>query len=170
MNALYPVLKLYPSRKYFYHAREAAFSLVESLICLSILSIVFYFGIPSLSQLSNNNQLAVIKQDLTNAIRFAKTQAVAENQPLLLRPLAAGDWSQGVVVMTEHLKTIQEWHWEGMAVHVVWHGFQSSYLRFSPNINQNTLNGFFLMNNQGNQQIKLIVNRIGRVRMEKSIV
>ena len=60
------------------------------------------------------------------------------------------------------------WPWRTTAYHVLWHGFLSdTYLRFTPDMSQASLNGYFLIESS-TLRVKMMVNRVGRVREIKT--
>lgn len=126
------------------------------------------FGAPITSRLYQKNQIQVIENDIKSAIRFAKVHALTTGNHMYLTPLPnAAHWSSGMqlYVNNEPPQIIQEWHWQHPAIHVTWHGFQSNqYLLFSPEVSRNAVNGYFVIKANGSHMIKLMVNRMGRVR------
>ena len=95
---------------------------------------------------------------------------------MLLTPLPnSSDWSKGMVLFVDNEKhhytstthVIYEWHWQFPLIQVSWKGFQSSqYLLFSIEASQNGVNGFFLIKDNLQQMAKLVVNRMGRLKVE----
>jgi Tfp pilus assembly protein FimT len=146
-------------------------TLIESLICLTILIIALFFSLPSNTLLIEKNQVHGVETDIKNAIRYAKMQALISNEPLMLAPLSGlNDWSFGMQLSSVNRhhqeKTIlYTWHWRYKNLQVVWQGFQSpNYLRFSNDLKHSTTNGYFLINNQ-HFKSKLVINRFARVRI-----
>lgn len=88
-------------------------------------------------------------------------------------PLHDNDWSSGLVLLRERdflsspHTVLYAWQWRSMAWHVAWHGFLSdSYLRFTPDLRQLALNGYFFIENEMQPGVKIMVNRVGRVRRQ----
>lgn len=152
----------------------AAFTLIELLIALAIAGLSLMFIMPYASSLQQKNQLCVVQDDITSAIRFAKTQALISDNNIILTPLPGmTDWSHGISAFVDnatHQYTLDdqllfEWHWQSSAIEVTWHGFQSSqYLLFAAESHRNAANGYFLIKAKSLPPIKLLVNRLGRVR------
>ena len=113
----------------------------------------------------------VAVDDIKGAIRFAKREVWLSNAPLILRPSLDGkNWSKGIQLWEDdgtHANSLTvthhyEWHLKG--VHITWHGFQANdYLLFTRELSQNTLNGYFVIENDTGKRV-LVVNRLGRVR------
>ena len=141
-------------------------NLIEVLICLAISSIVLFFALPFTPSLYKKNQLDIIEPDIINAIRFAKTQSLMTGDNLLLTPLSgANDWSRGMSLFVDNpqhhyspgVKQLREWHWQARGVQIAWRGFQSTnYLRFATDISHSAINGYFIIENNANQHVKLI--------------
>jgi len=153
----------------------AGVTLVELLLGLAILAVVWFFCVPFGAQQYKKNQLNLVVDELNTIIHYAKIQALLLGEPLVLTPLpASDDWSLGMILFvdnkkhqyTEGSKLIHEWRWHSDAINVKWQGFQSShYLLFDNNLRHSAVNGYFLINNNL-QQYKVIVNRVGRTRIE----
>ena len=153
---------------------DAGLTLIELLVCLSLLAIILCFTLPFGSALYQKNQLQLKANAIKNAIQMAKTQALLTGESLALTPLPeALDWSEGMLLFvddgkhryTPGLKLVHEWHWKLTGIQVTWHGFQSKdYIRFTSELGRNTANGYFRIANATNAPIKLIVNRLGRVK------
>lgn len=152
------------------HARRAAgFTLLEILTCLLLLSVISFFSLSYTPSLYKKNQLQALTSEIKSSIHIAKMQALIEGKPLMLAPLYPANWSNGMELIIDNPnhqkdKPLYEWHWKPANIHVEWHGFQSNeYLLFASDLRASHTNGYFLIKN-ANQQIKLVVNRLGRVR------
>lgn len=158
--------------------RTAGLSLIELLTALMILSILCGFGMSCFVGLLNRNQEAVLADEIKQAIQFAKIQALTHDRTLTLAPLSEdADWSKGMRLFednqthqyTTHSTLIREWRWHAKAINVTWHGFESTtYLRFTPALLTRGANGQFIVQDGKKHQIKLILNRLARVREERS--
>lgn len=154
----------------------SGFTLLELLVCLSLVAIVFFFALPFGASLHHKNQLETLIDSVSNGITIAKTQALARGETLVLSPLNdSTDWSQGMWLFVDNqqhtyrpgAKLLYEWHWQAEGVSMIWHGFQSdNYLLFTPDIARNTVNGYFLIKHGHQPPIKLVVNRLGRVKLK----
>lgn len=68
-------------------------SLIELLVTLSIISLVLFVGLPSISDIIRKNQLDTTTQDLLTAIQTTRTLAVMQHKRAVLK--ANTDWRQG---------------------------------------------------------------------------
>ena len=150
-----------------------AFTLIELLLSLTLLAILLFFAVPFASSMHEKNQIQVIQDDIRSAIRFAKTQAMISGNNILLTPLPdSNDWSNGMLLFVDNPKhhytadtqPLQKWQWFSSGIQVTWKGFQSShYLLFSADLSKNATNGTFIIRNQSQIRVKLVVNRLGMV-------
>lgn len=156
--------------------RFQGFSLLELLVVLMILGIVSGYGLSFLPSLFNKNQHEVIADEIKQAIHFAKIEALTRDRVLTLSPISEdADWSTGMRLFednqmhhdTPKSMVVREWRWRRGSIKVTWQGFESKdYLRFTPDLLSRSANGCFLIQDGRNQQIKLVVNRLARVRQE----
>lgn len=153
------------------------FTLLELLTALIVFGILCGFGLTYLSASQSKNQLQVVADEIKQAIHYAKIEALVNAHTVTLSPRTQNnDWSDGMLLFVDNqlhhnepeTKLIREWKWRASAVHVHWHGFESShYLRFSPNLMSRGCNGYFIIENNQSKRIKLVVNRLGRVYVFK---
>jgi len=164
---------LYKHASYMQRSGERGFTLMELLLCLCLISIIGFFSLTYLPPLYKKNHVEAISADIKTAIHAAKLQALVMGKTLVLTRLPdTKDWSRGMLLFednanhqfTPDIKPLYQWHWKSTGTHVSWHGFRSSeYLLFATDLNSCVTNGFFTIQNNG-QLVKLIVNRVGRVR------
>lgn len=155
-----------------------AFTLVELLLGLSLLGILLFFTLPFESSLHQKNQVQVIQDDIIAAVRYAKTNALTRGKNVILTPLVnSHDWSDGMMLFIDNAthrytpddKLLHEWHWPSTEIHVSWKGFQSShYLLFSADATQNSVNGSFLINGNSKHAVKIVINKLGRIKKSTS--
>lgn len=146
--------------------KSDGFTWIESLISLALLAVLLMMGIPYTARLYQKNQVQVIQYEIASAIRFSRLRAMSEGRALVLRPLlASNDWSNGMQLMSGD-EQLFEWHWATpQKIRVDWHGFQSNrFLRFVPDANEFATNGYFSIHSASFPPVKLVVNRLGRVR------
>ena len=158
---------------------QSGLTLIEILIGLSLFSVIFLISISFYSSLHKKIELSIIVEEIKGAIQFAKLEAMIEGENLVLAPIFnSKDWSEGIILFVDNKehkylansKIIHEWHWGKSKVHVSWKGFQSSnYLLFSNELSRMAVNGNFIIKNLIGGQVKLIVNRIGRVKVSNSL-
>ena len=159
-----------------YHEEDVqGFTLIELLLSLAILIIVMCFSIPFASSLHQKTLLQARQDEIKAAIRYARTQSQLLGKNLILTPiLNSNDWSKGMRLFVDnpkHLYTpdttvIHEWHWNKSSLQITWHGFQSNhYLLFASDNNRNATNGYFSIQMQSGTIVKMVVNRLGRIRI-----
>ena len=147
-------------------------TLIELLICLAIFSIVWFFSLPSSSELTDRNQIECVKNDIESALQYAKMQSMLRNETLLIMSLPnEQNWSHGIAVFSgadlSNLKPLHMWPWHFKNIQVLWKGFQSrNYLRFATGINHYATNGHFLIQGQYSA-VKLVINRFARLRVDR---
>lgn len=128
---------------------------------------------PSNRSLFQQNQLKVIENEISNAIRYARKMSLLYDVRLALTPLAdSKDWSKGMILFIDNKrhtyqigdKLLHQWQWNHQDLHVIWKGFLSnSYLLFSSNLKNAATSGHFDLFTTTSQHKKLIINRFGRI-------
>lgn len=149
-------------------------TLVELLISLSLFAIFSLFSLAYLPSLYKKNQLQSRRDELKQALSVAKTEALMRGETLILTPLSnTKDWSTGMLLFVDnsaHAYTpttalIHKWQWPLAGVTMAWHGFQSNhYVLFAKEMTERSSNGYFSLSNALQQQVTLVINRLGRVR------
>lgn len=152
------------------------FTFIELLATLALLAVALCFCLPISSAFHKKNQTQVIIDEIKQAIELAKTEALLTGDRLILTSLTENDWSSGMVLFKDTApqdkrtpkELLHKWQWQTKGIRLTWYGFQSKhYLLFTPEIGSNTVNGYFLLKNALQQQYKLVVNRLGRVKEER---
>ncbi len=152
-----------------------AYTFIELLLSLAIVSLLLFFAIPFNSSIHQKNQCLVIENDVKQAISYAKTQAWIRGQNLILRPKYMDDWSHGMILFIDNAThkyhntapIIHEWSWNFANIVIDWHGFQSrDYLVFYADSRKNVLNGTFNITSH-NARVRLVINKMGRVKQLK---
>lgn len=154
--------------------KTKGFTLLELLICLSIMAIIGFFSLSSWRCFQESNEIRIRESSIKEAILYAKQQSFILKKKLVLAGLHNGDWSTGLIlfidkgdhhyVSSEQL--IRQWQWSSTLVHVHWKGFYSKeYLLFAPDFRQSALNGQFEISGEEGGSVILVVNRLGRVRV-----
>lgn len=152
--------------------RVSGLSLFEILIVLLLVSLVFGFGLPLTTQWYHNQLATMMEKDIEQAVEQGIQESHILGEPLRLVPLRDKEWSTGLALLREADLTttppvvaLYVWQWRNTANHVIWHGFLSNaYLRFTPELGQAALNGYFLIDSPNHPGRRILVNRIGRIR------
>ncbi len=153
------------------------FTLIELLISLALLGVVLLYAFSFTASFENKNRVQVLADEVSGAIRYARTEALLRGESLILTQSSNGSsWSEGMVLFvddgthryTPGVKLLHEWRWTSKGIVMAWHGFNSEkYLLFSSKLGKNTINGRFEIRSSVHQKISLIVNRWGRVRVSQ---
>jgi len=153
--------------------KNRGLGLVELLVGLMILSILFFFCMPLGQRLYQNNQLELIKDEITAVVNYAKTMAILNELPLALTPLpGARDWSAGMLLFIDNKEhqyknkrqLIHQWQWKNQGIRVSWRGFNSTqHLIFARDLRHSALSGHFIIEGVQGKMIKLTLNRLGRM-------
>ena len=146
-------------------------SLFEMLIVMLLLGIMMAFGLPLTSHWYADQHIWIMQKDIEQALEYGIQKSLILGEPLRLMPLQNNTWSAGIALWRERdckekgSAALYTWQWKHAAYHVTWHGFQSNtQLRFTPDLSQSALNGHFLIETSDHHGIKIMVNRLGRVR------
>lgn len=130
----------------------------------------FYLGMNANNQLKT--QVSVAQHRLTQAVQFARNQALVKHSVLILHPLEQGNWAKGMVLVkdpAEHRfshqeEVVYEWHDLRSPLTITWSGFHSpDALIFSHALGHAALNGHFSIGYQGVELGRIIINRLGRL-------
>jgi len=79
---------------------QAGFTLVELITVLSIIAILAALAMPELSGVLTEQRLRASATDLMSSVLVARSEAIKRNAQVEVRPLVAGDWTQGWIVAT----------------------------------------------------------------------
>ncbi|WP_203454439.1 prepilin-type N-terminal cleavage/methylation domain-containing protein [Legionella sp. MW5194] len=155
------------------NSRQQAFSLVELLVSLALFTLLlsFYLGMNANNQLKT--QLTVAQHRLTQAMHYARNQALVKRSVLILHPMEQGNWAKGMVLFKDpgehrfnHQEVVYEWHDPGSPLTITWSGFHSpDALVFSHTLRHAAANGYFSISYQGVELGRVIINRLGRLRV-----
>mgnify|MGYP006075327753 CR=1 FL=1 len=150
-------------------------TLSELLITMALLSGLMFFLVPLGSKFIHRNELDERVNALRNGIKFSQNQALLKGKTLLLSPLSEKKgWSSGMQLLvkdtlsTSSKDIIRQWQWHnGKGLELTWRGFNiKNALVFSSNLNASTLSGSFLISQNKQLKRKIIINRLGRMRIE----
>jgi len=145
---------------------KPAFTLLELIIVLTIISILSLLTVPTLQRMIYYHASYVDMARLYRSIYFTRSQAIYRQQMTQLSPIN-GHWRHGYIV-TIHDRPLA--HFQGIrpGAHLIWKNFPNSpYLQFTPEGFTNYQNGTFTYTSaDGNLTRKLIINQAGRIRIE----
>ncbi|MGV3740113.1 MAG: pilus assembly FimT family protein [Gammaproteobacteria bacterium] len=148
------------------------FTLLEFLVVIFFMSLIFAFSLPLTSKWYQDHLVWVIQKNIEQAIEQGTQESLILGEPLRLIPLHDQAWRSGLMLVRESdlankkQDPLHIWQWPNTVYHIIWHGFLSNtYLRFTPDLSQSAMNGYFLIENSAHHGVKMVVNRIGRVRV-----
>ncbi|GCA57185.1 putative major pilin subunit [Pseudomonas sp. SCT] len=93
---------------------QQAFTLIELMITIGILSIVLAIAVPALSQSVNNVRLTSLINDLTTSATYARSEAVKRSRQVVICrannarngcDLSGGSWSSGWLIFVDSAAT-----------------------------------------------------------------
>lgn len=153
--------------------KNPGFTLLECLICLTILAITLCFAFPLTHTWYQQKQIDALEYQFKQALTYAKTQATLRGTMVCLTHLPGLDnWAKGMrlIEQTTTPKTLYEWRWSFSAISVVWHGFQShDAICFHADVQHQAANGSLLVLSQHGVVKTWVINRLGTLRVEKTL-
>ncbi|WP_131794702.1 GspH/FimT family pseudopilin [Fluoribacter gormanii] len=153
------------------------FTLLELLITMSVFIGLSIIGIGSYTYFVKKNEEKTIIDELRTAVQYAKMQAIILGNPVYLSPQdTTSNWSKGIVLnflnkKTNQMELIYQWQWSHPRWDLHWDGASSTKkITFSTYPGQAISNGrFILMNLETHEQIVIILNRLGRIRVSNNL-
>lgn len=159
---------------------EVGFTLIESMIAVSVLAILFSLALPSFSNAITNSRLTSQANLLVSAINQARSEAIRRGQHVVVRKINA-EWESGwrVFVDIDRATNAKKNIFDSgtdiqLSVHPALptnftlrgnHNFVN-FIRYQPNGDSNNIGSFVLCESGHVEGAKLlIVNSIGRVRV-----
>jgi prepilin-type N-terminal cleavage/methylation domain-containing protein len=148
-------------------------TLLEVLIALAIISAVTVLYVNSASVLVRKNEQQTLIDDIKNAIKYTRLNAITLGCPLYLEPIdPSRDWSKGMKLLKKNankMELLHQWHWNHSNWSVSWVGGYSSKIikvAHSP-VNAISNGTFFLLNLKTHDRTKLVLNRLARVKLSQ---
>ena len=78
-----------------YLKKTSGFTLIELLIVLAIIGIISLVGVPNYNTFLEKSRFEKATNNLYNAYRFARSEAIKTSSPMTLKPKEVNDWSDG---------------------------------------------------------------------------
>ncbi len=168
---------LYRYSKFFMPAtyrRIKGWTLVELSIVFVLITILISIAVPSWQSYIQRKQLQTAQQTIIDAINYARVIAIIRQQPVALcSPF--DNWALGFSVVESQSKqnclkasVIRQWQLNYQKkMTITWRGFgKTQQLSFYPNPMHWAVNGKFILSLGQQKPIHLIVNRLGKTRVE----
>ncbi|MFJ4068542.1 GspH/FimT family pseudopilin [Pseudomonas sp. NPDC089996] len=89
--------------------RQRGVTLIQMMFALAMAALLTQLGMPAYAKLSDDLHRAAAARDLAQALRSARSHAMLQSQPVLVRPLE-NDWSKGWIVQLEHNQQVLREH------------------------------------------------------------
>lgn len=147
-------------------SRTDGLTLVELLLCVSLLSLLLCFGLPLYRQHEVVTRQKLFEKELTTLLTTARLQAFVLQKTLRLEPFhfsPTEGWQKGIRLREDKgVSVLHEWTWPATHPLVVWSGFRSnSSIVIDAYPEKLAMNGYFQVGKH-----RLVVNRFGRIRAE----
>ncbi|WP_225316912.1 GspH/FimT family pseudopilin [Legionella longbeachae] len=157
--------------------KATGFTLLELIITMTLFACLLIMGVSSYSYFLRKNEQQIIIDELRNAIRYAKLQAMINGNSVFLIPLDVSlNWAKGMTLnfmnrQTNQVELIYQWQWSHPHWSLHWTGVSSNNkIIFSNNPTQAMSNGHFsLININTHEKITLTLNRLGRIRLSNNL-
>lgn len=166
---------------------QYAFSLLELLWVVVILSILGLIALPLENKFLARHQVTIYAHEILEILQLARESAIRYGSVVSLCPSVDGqtcghNWRQGQILFLDkngdvqlesHADVIRYWGQLPSNIQLSWHGFLSdNYLQFEPSGIGDRHNGHFVICVESNGlqlQQMIIVNRTGRARLSNEI-
>lgn len=158
------------------------FTLIEMMVALAVLAILLTIGLPAFGGLIDRQRLDTTANTLIRSVQFTRGEAARRNEFVTMAPLDEhwhGGWlvfidanhngrhDSGEIILREDRPS--------SSTHIHANANIASYLRYNPQGESQLLNGgfqsgtfSFCPNRPGVKGRQLIINRVGRARMQRA--
>lgn len=160
------------------------FTLIEMMVAVAVLAILLSVGLPAFGALIDNQRLDISVNALMRSVQFTRGEAARRNQYVTMAPLDKR-WQSGWVIFIDTNNngeyddgepTLRE-DKPPSATPIHANANIASYLRYNPQGESQLLNGgfqsgtfSFCSNRVGAKGRQLIINRVGRARVQRAVV
>ncbi len=150
-----------------------AFTLVELLAALTLLSILLMIAIPAGRHLLVQNRAAADVNQLLTAINYARNEAITRGEIITLcksndMHTCSGSWQGGQIIVNEHQQILRTFSHLSSGVKLIWNSSgknQDTYLKFSPTGFTQGQRGSFYYCSDKQMSKTIIVADTGRTRV-----
>ena len=160
------------------------FTLIELMVAVAVLAILLSIGLPAFGGMIDNQRLDNSVNTLLRSVQYTRAQAARRNQYVTMAPLDT-HWHSGWLIFIDANDNGQHDSGEIIlreakppaATHIHANANIASYLRYNAQGESQLLNGgfqsgtfSFCPNRSGAQGRQLIINRVGRARMQNAVI
>lgn len=160
------------------------FTLLELLVALAVLSVLLAIGVPALGSLLDDQRMDSSVSSLLYSVRYTRSEAVRRNRPVTMAPID-GDWNNGWLTFLDHnhdglydpADTLLQAEYPARNLQLPANANIAAYLRYNAQGESELLNGgfqsgtfSFCPRQAGRDGRRLIINRIGRARVERALI
>ncbi|MFJ4441669.1 GspH/FimT family pseudopilin [Pseudomonas sp. NPDC089422] len=89
--------------------KQRGVTLIQMMFALAMAALLTQLGMPAYARLSDGLHRAAAARDLALALRSARSHAMLQSQPVLVRPLE-NNWGKGWLVQLEHNQQVLREH------------------------------------------------------------
>lgn len=148
--------------------QQKAFSLVELLVVLTLLSIVISLAMPHLRSVVEKNRDDALRNLLLSHLSHTRMQAVTSDRSHILCGSSNGvscngDWNSNWLLLTAADNSPLRQHQPNSTKKLCW-SRPGNAITYRPNGTSPTSNGRFALCDGGTATWQLVINRQGRVR------
>lgn len=153
--------------------KDKGFTLIELLFSFALLGILLLMSFYSSTNVALKNDQKLLIDDIRTAIDYAKIQAIILHSRISLKAInGSSNWSDGMALywvnQKKHkIEQLYQWEWHHPQWLVTWSGAkeQNSLVFSDKPLNAMSNGTFDLYNIQSKRHMKIIVNRLGRVKI-----
>lgn len=160
------------------------FTLIEMMVAIAVLAILLSIGLPAFGGLIDSQRLDTSANTLIRSVQFTRSEAARRNQHVTMAPLDA-HWHSGWLIFIDANNNGQ--HDSGEIIlredkppsttRIHANASLASYVRYNAQGESQLLNGgfqagtfSFCPNRSGAEGRQLIINRVGRARMQRAVI
>jgi len=167
-----------------YSMLSRGFTLVEMMVAVAVLAILLTIGLPAFGGLIDSQRMDSSVNGLMRSIQFTRTEAIRLNRPVTMTPLGQ-DWNNGWIIFLDANhngahdsdERVLRYEQPALVSHIHANANIADYLRYNAQGESELLNGgfqsgtFSLCPQQtAAQGRKVIINRVGRARIERAFI